>query len=340
MSNPSLNLLYLDRDQVTALGGEDMSLAVRDMEALLLLREEGDVRVPDKVSMNFGKTIADEKTFGRINAMPGYVGGEYQMAGIKWIGSNPGNLAVGLPRASALTILNDPVTKFPLCVMDGTVISNTRTGAIGGVAVKYLARKNAGTMTLFGAGLIARYLLRASIVGCPGLHTVYVCDLVRERADLFAKEMTAETGLSVLAVADGKETSPRSDIVITATGAASPVIDSSDLGPGALYINIGGYECTYDTVAKAGQRFVDNWQAVKHRNTSAIAKMVNEGVLDEAAVDGELGAVIAGKNPGRKSDDSVIFFNCVGMGIEDIAIATRVYKKALETGTGTELKYW
>ncbi len=340
MSTPSLKLLYLDRDQVVAMGGEDMPAAVKDMEALLLLREQGEVRVPDKVSMNFGKTIAEEKTFGRINAMPGFVGGSYQMAGIKWIGSNPGNLAMGLPRASALTILNDPVTKFPLVIMDGTVISNTRTGAVGGVAVKYLARKGSDTMTLFGAGLIARYLLRAAIVGCPTLRTVYVTDIMPERADVFAKEMTAETGLTVLAVSDGKAVSRTSDIVITATGAASPVIDYTDLGPGALYINIGGYECTYDTVAKADQRFVDNWQAVKHRNTSAIAKMVNEGVLDEAAVDGELGAMIAGVLPGRASDKAVIFFNCVGMGIEDIAIATRVYRKALETGTGTELKYW
>ncbi len=340
MAVPSLNLLYLDRDQVVALGGEDMPAAVRDMEALLLLREKGDVRVPDKVSMNFGKTIAEEKTFGRINAMPGFVGGEVQMAGIKWIGSNPGNLNVGLPRASAITILNDPVTKFPLCLMDGTVISNTRTGAVGGVAVKYLARKGAGTMTLFGAGLIARYLLRAALVGCPTLRTVCVYDIVPERAEMFAKEMTAETGVTVLAVSDGKAASRNSDIVITATGAASPVIDYADLDPGALYINIGGYECTYDTVAKADQRFVDNWEAVKHRNTSAIAKMVNEGVLDEAAVNGELGAVIAGRISGRSSDSAVIFFNCVGMGIEDIAIATRVYRKALETGAGTELKYW
>ena len=340
MTTPALKLLYLDRDQVVALGGEDMPEAVRDMESLLVLREQGDVRVPDKVSMNFGKTIAEEKTFGRINAMPGFVGGSYQMAGIKWIGSNPGNLNAGLPRASAITILNDPVTKFPLCIMDGTVISNTRTGAIGGAAIKYLARKNAGTMTLFGAGLIARYLLRAALVGCPSLHTVRVCDLVEERAEAFAREMTAETGKTVLAVPDGKTVSRRSDIVITATGSASPVIDIADLGPGALYINIGGYECTYDTVAKADQRYVDNWKAVRHRNTSAIAKMVNEGLLDEAAVDGELGAVITGANPGRRSDDAVIFFNCVGMGIEDIAIATRVYRRALETGTGTELKYW
>lgn len=340
MSETHLNLLYLNRDEVVSLGGEDMTLAVKDMENLLVLRENGDVRVPDKVSMNFGKTIAEEKTLGRINAMPGYVGGDYQMAGIKGVGSNPGNLKVGLPRASAITILNDPVTKFPLAIMDGTVISNTRTGAIGGVAVKYLAKRNAHTMTVFGAGLIAVYMLRAALVGRPELETIYVYDFDEMRSAAFAKAMSAETGKSVLAVKDGYAASLTSDVVVTATGAASPVIDYKDLRPGALYINFGGFECTYDTVSRSDKRFVDNWEAVRHRNTSAIAKMANEGLLLDDAVTGELGAVISGQNPGRTSDDEIIYFNCVGMGIEDVAIATRVYRKALQEGIGTTLKYW
>ena len=340
MPDISLNLLYLNRDEVVALGGEDMTLAVRDMEKLLVFREQGEVRVPDKVSMNFGKTIAEEKIYGRINAMPGFVGGDVQMAGIKWVGSNPGNLAKGLPRASAVTILNDPVTKFPLCVMDGTVISNTRTGAVGGAAVRWLAKENARTMTIFGAGLIAEYMLEASAVGCPSLETFYVYDLVRERTEAFARKMSEKLGKTVVAAEDGKAAAKHSDVVVTATGAASPVIDYEDLGLGALYVNFGGFECTYDTVAKADRRYVDNWQAVKHRNTSAIAKMANEGLLSDGEVDGELGAVIAGTNPGRRNDEEVIYFNCVGMGIEDVIIAARVYRKAIEIGAGTVLKYW
>ncbi len=337
MDELHLDLLYLNRDEVLELGGGDMALAVADMEALLLLREQGDVKVPDKVSMNFGKTIAEEKTFGRINAMPGYVGGDVNMAGMKWVGSNPGNLQRGLPRASAITILNDPDTKFPLAVMDGTVISNVRTGAIGGVAVKWLAKKNAKSLFIFGAGLIAEYMLEAAKVGCPTLEKIYVFDLVRERTESFAARMTERLGISVEPAE--KTFSKECDIVVTATGAASPVLGFADLGEGSLYINFGGYECSYDTVSEADSRFVDNWQAVKHRNTSAIAKMVNEGILDDSAVDGELGAVIAGK-AGRKSDSETIYFNCVGMGIEDVAIATRVYRKALAEKKGTVLKYW
>lgn len=340
MAETRLDILFLNKEQVIALGGEEMAPAVADMEKVLLLREQGDVRVPDKVSMNFGKTIAEEKIYGRINAMPGYVGGDVDMAGIKWVGSNPGNLKKGLPRASAVTILNDPETKFPVAIMDGTGISNTRTGAVGGVAVKYLAKKNARTLTIFGAGLIAEYAVLAAAVGCPTLETVFVYDLVLERAQAFAEKMADLLGKIVSAAEDGKAASRGSDVVITATGAASPVIDFTELSPGALYINFGGFECTYDTVAKADRRYVDNWEAVRHRNTSAIAKMVNEGVLEESAVDGELGAVIAGTNPGRLSDEEIIYFNCVGMGIEDIIIANRVYQNAVAAGIGTKLRYW
>lgn len=338
MKEIHLNLLYLNRDEVLELGGGDMESAVADMESLLVLRERGDVRVPDKVSMNFGRTIAEEKTMGRINSMPGYVGGDYHMAGMKWVGSNPGNLQHGLPRASAITILNDPETKFPLAVMDGTVISNTRTGAIGGVAVKHLAKRDSRSLFIFGAGLIAEYMLEAATVACPSLERVLVSDLVKERTERFAEEMTRRLGMPV--VCADKADARNCDIVVTATGAASPVLGFSDLSKGSLYINFGGYECSYDTVSMADKRFVDNWQAVRHRNTSAIAKMVNEGVMDEALVDGELGAVIAGTVPGRESDDETIYFNCVGMGIEDVAIATRVYRRALAEGKGTLLKYW
>lgn len=340
MAEIRLNILFLNKQQVSALGGEEIRPAVADMEKVLLLREQGEVRVPDKVSMNFGKTIAEEKIYGRINAMPGYVGGNVNMAGIKWVGSNPGNLKEGLPRASAVTILNDPVSKFPIAIMDGTGISNTRTGAVGGVAVKYLARKDARTLTVFGAGLIAEYALQAAAVGCPTLETFYVCDLARERADAFAREMAQLLKKTVIAVEDGKAAARESDVVITATGAASPVIDFIELSPGALYINFGGFECTYDTVAKADRRYVDNWEAVRHRNTSAIAKMANEGLLGDDEVDGELGAVIAGTNPGRQSDEEIIYFNCVGMGIEDIIIANRVYMNAVAAGIGTKLRYW
>ena len=187
--------------------------------------EAGEVRVPDKVSMNFGKTIAGEKPLGRINAMPGYVGGTYDMAGIKWIGSNPGNPKNGLPRASAITILNVPITRFPLVVMDGTEISKTRTGAAVGVAIEHLAEKGSKSLLVIGAGLIGGRVLEAAMIGCPSLQALYVYDIVEERSAASVEEMTRRLGVKVNPVSDAKTTARSVDIVATATGAFGPVLE-------------------------------------------------------------------------------------------------------------------
>ena len=101
--------------------------------------------------------------------MPGYIGGEFDMAGIKWIGSGPQNYKKGLPRASVTVILNDPETKLPVCFADGTAVSTMRTGASGGVAIKLLARKDARIMTICGAGAQAPTQLEAALTVRPSI---------------------------------------------------------------------------------------------------------------------------------------------------------------------------
>lgn len=335
-----LRILYLNQKDVYALGGDDMGLAVKDIERVFELFEAGDVLTPDKVSMNFGKTIAEEKTKGRINAMPGYLGGEYNMAGMKWIGSNPSNLQKGLPRASAITILNDPLTKFPVCIMDGSLISAMRTGAVGGVAAKYLAKENSKSVLMIGAGFQSRTQLEAILVGQPNLENIFVTDLNFELAELYAVEMSKKLARTVQAINQPKQYAQLCDIVVTVTGASSPVLDADWLSSGCLYINIGGFECSYATVEKANRRFVDNWIAVKHRNTSAIAKMANEGLLEDKDVDANIGEVINKTKLGRRSNEEIIYFNSVGMGIADIAVATRLYNKAITEKIGQSLSYW
>ena len=122
--------------------------------------------------------------------MPGYIGGEYDMAGIKWIGSNPQNYKLGLPRATVLVVLNDPVTKIPVAVSDGTTVSAKRTGAIGGVAAKYLSVSNASNITIFGAGAQGRTQLEAILLARPTIKNVYINDAFFEKAQEFAEEMS------------------------------------------------------------------------------------------------------------------------------------------------------
>ena len=147
-----VDILFLNNKAMDRLGTDDMRAVIRDVEQVYQLTAAGDVIAPGKCVMRWGQTVEDENVLGRINAMPGYIGGEYNMAGIKWIGSGPMNYRKGLPRASVTIILNDPDTKLPLCIADGTKVSTMRTGASGGVAIKHLAKSDAAVMTICGCG--------------------------------------------------------------------------------------------------------------------------------------------------------------------------------------------
>ena len=145
-------VLFLNNKAMERLGVGDMLAAIADVEQVYRLNDSGDVIAPGKCVLRWGQTVEDENVMGRINAMPGYIGGDYDMAGIKWIGSGPMNYKKGLPRASVTMILNDPDTKLPVCIADGTEVSTMRTGASGGVAIKYLSKSNAATMPICGCG--------------------------------------------------------------------------------------------------------------------------------------------------------------------------------------------
>lgn len=334
------NILYLNQKEVIDLGGADIKLAVEDMEEVLSLYSSGEAITPHKVAMNFGKSVEDEHIFGRINAMPGYIKGKYNMSGIKWIGSNPQNVEKGIPRASAVTILNDPDSKFPLAIMDGTTISAMRTGAVGGVAVKYLSKPNSKIVTLIGAGVQNKTQLEASVCVRPSIEEVFVYDLYYERAEAFAEEMSKKLRISVKPVESPKAYCQKSDIIITATVASDPIVGEDWVLPGTTCINVGGYEYTYGVVTKAQKIVVDTWEHVKSRMHSTVAKMAIEGILDDDEIYAEIGRIINGSKQGRIDSQEIIYFNSVGMGIEDIAIATRIYKLAIEKNIGTLLPYW
>lgn len=340
MSSNNLDILFLSNKQVNSLAADNMAEVMHDMERVLSLLDNGDAMCPDKAVMSWGKTMEDENTLGRINAMPGYIGGEYDMAGIKWIGSNPQNYKIGLPRATVLVILNDPVTKLPLAVSDGTTVSAKRTGAVGGLAVKYLAKEKASTAIIFGAGAQGRTQLEAILLARPSIKTVYVYDIFFDRAKEFADDMGKKYDVDVKAVNEPAEYCKESDIIITVTIASEPFVQADWITPGALMINMADYEFTYDCVKMADKIIVDNWDNIKHRKISTVSLMFHDGLVTDSDITAHLGQIINGKKPGRESDEEIIYFNAVGMGIEDIAIVTRAYKKAVAQGIGTKVAYW
>ena len=291
--------------------------------------------------MRWGETAEDENVYGRINAMPGYIGGEYNMAGIKWIGSGPMNYKKGLPRASVTVILNDPDTKLPVCVADGTEVSAKRTGASGGVAIKLLSKENASVLTICGAGAQGRTQLEAALMVRPTVNRVYVYDIRMENSVHFVEESKVKyPDVEFIAADQPKDAVMDSDIVICVTLANEPFIQADWLKKGVLVMNMADFEVTYDCVKKAGKIVVDNWETIKHRMISTVALMWKDGIIKDEDIYAQLGQILIGSKKGRENDDEIIYFNAVGTGILDLAVTTRCYRKALEFGTGIKLPFW
>lgn len=334
-----IKLLYLSGDEVLTLGAGDMRQALADVEQALVLEYRGEAIVPEKIAMGFGNSFLEEATKGRINAMPGYLGGAFRMAGIKWIGSDPRNLGRGLPRASAVTVLNDPETKFPVCVMNGSEISAVRTGASSGVAAKYLAKKDAKTLVLVGAGYQNRKQLEALLITCPALEHFYVVDINEKNAEAFAQEMGEKLSISITPVTQLSQIEHTPDITVNATSAQVPVMDLSVAIPGNLHICVGGLDHP-ELYQKADKIFCDSWRQVRHRGSCYLAIDALAGKVDDGRIySKEIGEIICGDKPGRQSREEFLYYKPVGMGILDIAIAARVYRKAVEDGIGTWLEY-
>ena len=335
------DLLFLNNRAMDELGVSDMPAVMRDVEQVYLLNHKGDVIAPGKCVMRWGKTVEDENTLGRINAMPGYIGGEYDMAGIKWIGSGPQNYKKGLPRASVTVILNDPDTKLPVCVADGTAVSTMRTGASGGVAIKLLAKTDAESMLICGAGAQAPTQLEAALIARPTLRTLYIYDIVSANAERFANFVREKyPALSVIPTMDVEDASRKSDIIDCVTLASEPFIKGAWLKRGALVMNMADYEVDNECVRLADKVCVDYWENIKHRMISTVALMWRDGLFRDEQLHAELGEILAGEKAARETDDEIIYFNAVGAGIMDIAVTARCYRNALKTGKGITLPFW
>lgn len=340
MTGKPCDLIFLSQEDVIQLGALDMSLVVPLMEEVYRTHYRKQTILPGKCVLRWGDGDS-EWIRGRINAMPGYLGGDIEAVGIKWIASMPRNpFAHNLPRASALIIINDPETLVPVAVMDGTVISASRTGANTGVAAKYLARKDSRVLGLIGAGVQNRTQLLALLNVLPQLAEIRVFDVKRERAEQFTAEMGGQTGRAITVMDSARATVAGADVYVTATATTEPIIEADWLEPGVFYSHVGSHECTFAAIEKMDKRVVDDWEQIKHRGVESLAIMHARGIIDDSAISAEMGAIIDGQRPGRTSDREMIYFNTVGLGIQDVALGALIYKRARESGRGQVLRLW
>lgn len=332
----AVKFLYLTQEQVIECGGLDMVQTVAAVEKVFRLLHQGQCIEPQAPIIHWNGIHGR-----RISMHPAYVGGDVQVTGIKWIPSNPENpVKRNMPRANALIVLNDPETGFPLAVMDGTVISAMRTGAVVGVGAKYLARPEADVIGLIGAGVINRTQLMALQVGLKQIRQIKLFDVVPAKAAAFSAEMGDRLGLEIQVVDSARAAIQDADVIAPATnvGPADRYIQAEWIKAGAYLANLSVNDYTFEAVLACNQIVVDNKKQLQVPG-ALLTDMVAEGLADPKDIV-ELGAVISGEQPGRTTDDERIFFSPLGMGIEDLINAHRIYQEACRRGIGQELDLW
>ncbi len=331
-------LLFLSQEDVIAAGGLDMDACVSTIEEALVLYHRGDALCPQKAALHWTDEPDSDEKHGRIMAMPAYVGGSLRMCGMKWIPSVPGNPARGLPRGIGIILLSDPETGLPVAFLDGTVVSAMRTGAVSGLAARELARPGASILTLYGAGVQARTQLLALERTIPGLAEIRVVDPDNARARAFVEQ--EQPGRPPIHVLDDARAAARgAHVVVAATMAPSPFITPDWFEPGQLLISVSSHDPTVDTVASADLLVTDDFDHETFHSSRPLARARAAGVIARHdAV--PLGAILAGDHPGREAPDERVLVSPVGMGIEDVAWGTAVYRRAAERGLGSRERLW
>ena len=334
MPDHQIHCQYFSQEDLLGAGCLDLAMAMSAAEKAIIDYKNGDVLFPEKIVQIF-----NDDTQERINCLPATFVKE-KVCGVKWVSVFPPNPEkYGIQNLSAVIILSEIEHGFPIAFMEGTLCSNLRVGAMGGIAAKHLARKDSEIIGFIGAGEQAKMHLIAMKTAVPSLKECRFAAKEQAEEDKFLEEMSpllpdmkftpANTQLAD-AVGDA-------DIIVTATSAQAPLLKAEWMKAGAFYSHIGGWEDEYAVAKQCDKIVCDDWDTVKHR-TQTLSRMYKDGELTDDDVHGNLVSLIDGSIPGRESDDERTYFNAVGLAYADVAIAHAMYLRAEAAGMGQDLK--
>lgn len=338
-AEPRPEFLFLDQNAVVAAGVLDMPRAMAVVGEAFRLWAQQKCRQPHKVVLRQEDNAECEER-GRFNGLFASLGEPPRAVGMKWIASFPQNRQCGLPRASALIILNSPSTGFPIAVMDGTVISAVRTGAVTALGARYLAPQHSRKAGVIGAGVQARMQILGLCTALPGLEEIAVCNRTHEHAEALALECRERWGAPVRAVDNVQQALADADVALTITTSLEPVMPAKHIKPGALTVQLSGHECDFELVQQCSKIITDDWEVIKHRGIITPALMYFQGLLRDEDIHASLGELMVGLKSGRENDAERIHFAHMGMGIADVALGFSIYERAVKNGFGQRLALW
>ncbi len=321
-------------------GEADIRQAVSLEEAIAAVEESfsrlaaGEVNLPPVMSMEMperngelhvkGAHIADASSFV-VKLATGFY-------------DNP---LIGLPSGSGMMLVLSARTGFPeALLLDNGYLTDLRTGAAGAVAAKYLANQDLTTVGVVGAGAQGRFQIMA-LAKVRHFGKLLAYDVDRERLDRYVEEMPEVIGVSCHAEESVRDVVANSDLVVTATPSTKPFVQAQWLHPG-LHITAMGADAPHkqelqsETLAQADLLVCD--LKVQCFERGELHHGLEDGTITADQEIVELGELTSGRQPGRTDDSQVTICDLTGVGVQDAAIATLAYEKALEGGLGSSLK--
>jgi ornithine cyclodeaminase/alanine dehydrogenase-like protein (mu-crystallin family) len=319
-------MLYLSKKDVTKVD-LPMEEIIRALDEAFKAKGLGQVEMPPKPGIH---TMPD----AFIHAMPASVP-SVGAAGCKWVSGYPENYKKNLPYINGLLILNDPETGLPLSVMDCIWITAMRTGAATAVAAKYLANRDSKTLGILGCGVQGRTNLEALKIVLPELSEVKAYDISQEAANTYADEMGTKTGLNIQIVKTPKEAVEGSDVIVTAgpiVKESIPAIEGEWLKPGIFASPVDFDSYFKKSAFEHINKFLtdDREQCLYYKSLGYFQRI--------PAIYADLGEMAAGSKPGRENRDERIICANLGLAMDDMVTAIRIYKKALKNDIGLWLE--
>jgi ornithine cyclodeaminase len=309
-----------------------MSELISAMEAAVARFSAREVLQPVRTVLTVGPTHA---YFG---LMPAYIEQPSRL-GAKLVTVFNDNHRRGLPSHLATIVLLDPETGALLALMDGRYITEARTAAVSAVSARHLSRTDAATLAIIGSGVQARSHLEA-YADVRTLRDVRVWSPNERSRERFVEEMSGQVPAQLHNSRSAREAVEGADLVVLVTSSPTPVIDDAWVAPGAHVVSVGACRPDQREMAPAlvarSRLFVDSRAAALVESGDVVMGLA-ERRFDEGHIAGELGELVLNRVAGRTSPEQITVFKSLGMAVEDVVTADLVFRRAIESGAGTEL---
>ena len=314
---------------------EDIRRALPMKDAIETMKEAFRELSAGRVKMPTRAHIDISACDGTALFMPSYADyfGKICVKVVNVFNANPKR---GLPSIQGVICLLDGETGSPLAILNGTFLTALRTGAASGAATDLLARSDANTAAVIGAGVQGRMQLEA-MCAVRSIKKVWIYDIAKEVAAQFAKKMSVALAIEVVVAESSRDALQCADIVCTATVSSTPVFADAEIAPGVHINAVGSYKPDVQEIPE--KTVLRSLLVVDHRESALqeagdLLIPIKRGYMQETHIHAELGEIIAGEVIGRTSDQDVTLFKSVGIAVQDLAAATRVLEQAEIQGFG------